>query len=164
MNISPLHHWGDRNNPPESAAYSEGFWYYISTIYRLCEKYEVAHAEVLDDYVITTPPPSESLTLPLVELTLNRATVAIPCDFGRPVGAWIVHVCPSEAYVSTPLPYLFPAASSGHPDVTGSWPEAVKGPPYDERSPGFAIVLNDECDVDTLLRVIARGRTQSLRE
>lgn len=161
MDISSLHRWVDRNNPPESAAYSTGWWDYIETIYRLCEKYDVDHADVVDTYAITTPPPSEVLTLPLVELTLNGAAVIIHCDFGRPVGAWLAHVHQPEADASMPLPYLFPAATAAHPDVAGTWPDAVKGPPYEERPSAFAIVLDDECDVDTLLRVVAGGQTWS---
>lgn len=164
MNLTPLYRWVHANNPPAAATYRAGWWDYIATIYRLEDKYDVRCADVVGTYEVVTPPPSEVLTLPLVKLSLSSATAVIHCDFGRVVGAWVVRVDRSAEDDPIPLRELFPTASAAHPQEVSEWPVAVQGPPYAREPSAFAIALDDECDVDTLIRAVTRGRTRSWRQ
>lgn len=96
-----LDNWVSNNNiNQDKKNYSKGWWDYIEILRKIESKTNPAMS-VLAEYEIMTPPPSEFLKLPLIELSYGKVKLYIREDFsnGGFFDEWIVSVESKEEII-----------------------------------------------------------------
>jgi len=97
--MTPFNQWVSENNVDSiipKKNYSKGWWDYIEFIRELHSTFNVEckDVHVMDKYVIGTPPPEETLVLPLIHFEINGVKLYLKQDFscGGFYDTWIVSI------------------------------------------------------------------------
>jgi len=87
-----LYQWVNDHNPSPKLSYGKGWWDYVTFLYHLDELYGRDRTTVVSTYEMTTPPPQETLLMPVVRLKTDRATFIMKTLFDGIDAAWTVSV------------------------------------------------------------------------
>lgn len=66
MTLIPIEHWIVKNQPEQENKYYTGWWDSMEFVRRLSEDFSSFHFEVIDTFVMDTPPPTVHLKMPVL--------------------------------------------------------------------------------------------------
>lgn len=135
-----LDKWVSNNNPPDTKQFSKGWWDFIE----LCRELQDIHkadCRVIATIEILTPPPTETLEMPIVQLTTNDSIVTIKNDFGQ----WpYEYVCSIKTLKPFKTIYgLFDPQEELHERLTKAMPKAHRYPTHKHNQQAFTCALPD---------------------
>jgi hypothetical protein len=120
--------------------------------------YGFPSARVAGVFTLKTPPPTEQLELPVVELSRPGLRVCIKEDFTRCSypNNWCVSIDALEPVAHVPLG-LFDPEFAGDAQLLAGFPESQRFPSYSQNQNRFTCCLEEDWDVATLLRIASPG-------
>ena len=148
-----LYQWVNDNNPDESLSYRKGWWDYIEFIYRIMQKFKTDDAEVVGTFEMRTPPPRETLTMPVVKIVIGNLTAVVRLDFSKVSDVWIVSISRSSEYAESNINFLQDDIDNLDVPVPGFPDEYLFGS-FNNNKRKFTCLPKDEYDVVTLLTVL----------
>jgi hypothetical protein len=98
-----IHQWINDNNPSPKLSYGKGWWDYVTFLYHLDELYGQNKTTIVSTYEMGTPPPEETLFMPVARLETDRATFIMKTQFDGFNPAWTVSVIRKSAERVPPL-------------------------------------------------------------
>jgi hypothetical protein len=149
-----IYHWVNDHNPDPKLSYGKGWWDYVTFLYHLDEVYGENKTTVVSTYEMITPPPQETLLMPVARLEVGRAAFIMKTTFNDFEPAWTVSVIRDRAE-RLPLYGLI----NEHEELTAG---AIDGfaaewvfPCY-AKSPGrFTARIEDDWQLYTFIWIIA---------
>ena len=66
MKLLPMEEWIVKNQPEQENEYYTGWWDSMEFVRRLSEDFSSFHFEVIDTFVMDTPPPTVQLKMPVL--------------------------------------------------------------------------------------------------
>ena len=92
MEAVNIYQWVNDHNPSPQLSYGKGWWDYVTFLYDLDGLYGNNRTTVVSTYEIITPPPQETLLMPVARLETDRATFIVKTQFDGIDPAWTVSV------------------------------------------------------------------------
>ncbi len=92
-----IYQWVNDHNPSPKLSYGKGWWDYVTFLYHLDELYGRNRTTVVSTYEMLTPPPQETLLMPVARLETDRATFIMKRTFDSIGKHWTVSVIPDRA-------------------------------------------------------------------
>ena len=87
-----IYEWVSEHNPSSGLSYGKGWWDYVTFLYHLDELYGSNRTTVVSTYELATPPPRETLLMPVARLETDRAVFIMKAQFDGIEPAWTVSV------------------------------------------------------------------------
>ncbi|HKY35750.1 MAG TPA: hypothetical protein VJN18_07425 [Polyangiaceae bacterium] len=144
------------NTISECFRFGKGWWDYVELLRRLGEKLDATEVRVVGHYLVETPPPEESLPMPVVALERPGALVALKWDFGaacRWPREWTMSIRRRSPYRGPIVGLFDPSFDLRRVTASGLPPSLVFGP-YRDNQAEFSCEVSDEWDVAMLLRLV----------
>ncbi len=151
--------WVNDNNIPTTFEYAKGWWDYVELVRRFADRLDANDVRVVGHYFVDTPPPREQLPMPAVAIRANGVLFALRFDFGGfsirwGSREWAVSVQRRSKYTGPLFGLIAETEDLRHADLDGLAPNHVFGP-YREDPARFTVLVRDEWDVATLMRIMA---------
>lgn len=157
-----IYEWVNDNNPLEKLSYRKGWWDYVEFLYELDWLYGENITSVVSTYNMTTPPPQETLLMPVARLETGRVSFIMKTIFEGIGENWTVSVIRNSS-TRIPLLGLIDEHAELSPDkIDGFAPEWVF--PCYTKSPGrFTCRIKDDWQLYTFMWVVTQyeGRIAS---
>lgn len=151
-----IYRWVNDHNPSPKLSYGKVWWDYVTFLYHLDEPYGPNRMAVVSTYEMGTPPPEETLLMPVARLKTGGATFIMKMQFSLPEPAWTVSVI-RQRTERLPLYGLINEHDELSPAaVDGFDPEWVF-PCYAKSPARFTARVEDDWQLYTLLWVIAHS-------
>lgn len=87
-----IYQWVNDHNPSTKLSYRKGWWDYVTFLYHLDEQYGRNRTTVVSTYEMITPPPQETLLMPVARLETGRAAFIMKTTFDGIDKDWTVSV------------------------------------------------------------------------
>lgn len=147
-------HWVADHEPGARARWGEAYWHYVELIHEWARKFDARAVEVVGVNQVRTPPPEETVRLPIVRMTFRGASVVLRHDFAGWPGTWKAGLWLRRPLGVTPARLFDPrVAASPRSKIVG-----LALPPYDRSPKAFSCRLYDDWDIATLLRLSAGAK------
>lgn len=88
MKTQSFYKWVSKNNPPDEKQYGKGWWDTIEFIYKIAK----TEPRVISTFVMETPPPTETLLIPIVLLKFDDFEIVLKSNFGWFPNEWLISV------------------------------------------------------------------------
>jgi hypothetical protein len=92
-----IYEWVSGHNPSPKLSYKKGWWDYVTFLYHLDELYGKNKTTVVSTYDMRTPPPQETLLMPVARLETDRAAFVMKTTFDGIWPDWTVSVTRNSA-------------------------------------------------------------------
>ena len=148
--------WASDHQPPNHFQYGKAWWDFVESVQMLQSKFEIEDVRVVGQHMVKTPPPEESLPMPVVAFVTEHVTVTFKWDFGavcRWPQEWTVSVERRSPYLGPLFGLIDPDFDARSVEVPG-FPLELVLPPYRENPGRFTCELEDEHDFAMLLRMM----------
>ena len=87
-----IYQWVNDNNPSPKLSYGKGWWDYVGFLYHLDDLYGRNRTTIVSTYEMRTPPPEETLHMPVARLETKRAAFTMKTIFDGYDKDWTVSV------------------------------------------------------------------------
>ena len=152
--LDGLDTWVSAHNPDPSLSYGKGWWECIEFMRRLREQHGLEAIDVPATYQMETPPPSETLLMPVYRIRHRGLECYIRTDFHILPPNWFLSVSTSQPLAQT---YgLFDPARDWRlePRELDGLRQEWRYPPFAESPMRFTCAVDTEMDVYMLLRLL----------
>src|SRR5882724_2741272 len=152
--LDGLDAWVSAHNPDPSLSYGKGWWDCIEFMRRLHDQHGLEALDVPATYHMETPPPCETLLMPVYRIRHHGLVCYLKTDFHTLPPNWFLSVSTSQPLTQT---YgLFDPARDWRqePRYRDGFREEWRYPPCAERPMRFTCAVDGEMDVYMLLRLL----------
>jgi hypothetical protein len=151
-----IYQWVNDHNPSPKLSYGKGWWDYVTFLYHLDELYGENKTAVVSTYEMRTPPPEETLLMPVVRLETDRAAFIMKMQFSLPEPAWTVSVI-REQSERLPLYGLIDEQEELSPAAIDGFAAAWVFPSYAKSPARFTARVDDDWNLYSFIWVITHA-------
>jgi hypothetical protein len=152
--LDGLDTWVCAHNPDPSLSYGKGWWDCVEFIRRMRDQHGLETIDVPATYRMGTPPPCETLLMPVYRIRHHGLECYLKTDFDLLPPNWFLSICASQPLAQT---YgLFDPARDWRqePRCLDGFREEWRYPPFAESPMRFTCAVDGEMDVYMLLRLL----------
>jgi hypothetical protein len=149
-----LDRWVAAHHPDAAHAYGKGWWECIECMRRLRDQHGWEALEVPATDLMETPPPSETLRMPVYRMQHHGMACSVKTDFGPLPPCWFLRIRTPERL---PRTYgLFDPSRDWQqePRYLDGFREAWRSPPFSASPLCFPCAVESELDVSMLIRLL----------
>jgi hypothetical protein len=151
-----IYEWVSEHNPSPGLSYGKGWWDYVTFLYHLDELYGSNRTTVVSTYELATPPPQETLLMPVARLETDRAVFIMKAQFDGIEPAWTVSVIRDGAG-RIPLYGLIDEEEESAADAIDGFAAEWVFPCYAKSPDRFTARIEDDWQLYAFVWVIAHS-------
>lgn len=145
--------WVNDNNPSRELQYGKGWWDYIEIVRRITGKFGIENVQVVATYTMHTPPPKETLFMPVLKFGNQKANIIIKNDFGNYPETFTCSIDLFDNALGEIYHLFDPARDLRTGKIDGFQKDWVYEP-YSINKSRFTFELIDEWDLMTMAQLI----------
>jgi hypothetical protein len=152
--LDGLDTWVCAHNPDPSLSYGKGWWDGIEFMRKLRDQHGLETVDVPATYLMETPPPCETLLMPVYRIRHQSLECYLKTDFGLLLPNWFLSIRTPERLIRT---YgLFDPSRDWRrePRYLDGFREEWRYPPCAENPLCFTCAVDSEMDVYMLIRLL----------
>jgi hypothetical protein len=152
--VDGLDTWVCAHNPDPSLSYGKGWWDCVEFMRRMRDQHGLEAIDVPATYHMGTPPPCETLLMPVYRIRHHGLECYLKTDFDPLPPNWFLSICAAQPLAQT---YgLFDPARDWRqePRYLDGFREEWRYPPFAESPTRFTCAVDGEMDVYMLLRLL----------
>lgn len=140
---APFDAWVCDNQPGPDAQFDKGWWDAVEFVRYLQGQFPVETVTIVGDFDMETPPPTETLRMPVFLLRLQGLEVCLKNDFSALEPYWGASVVIHDGRIFEPYGLLAPL-DRWKRDLRDTFPDGRRFPPYIAGSRQFSCGLANE--------------------